>query len=194
MFEPFFTTKPGGVGTGIGLSVCHGIIQGHEGAIELSSAPGGGASFVIRLPLASEDRRSSSADEVEGAARPTTGHVLVVDDEPDVAELFAEVLRHSGHEVSIATSGRAALDLIGQVKVDVIVSDLRMPDVDGPALHRALATISGDLAARLIFITGDALSHQAEQFLAESGAEVLEKPVDLQQLITRVHAKLAAIG
>jgi nitrogen fixation negative regulator NifL len=193
VFEPFFTTKPGGLGTGIGLSVCHGIIQGHEGSIELSSAPGGGASFVIRLPLASQDRRSP-ADEAEGADPSPRGHVLVVDDEPDVAELFAEVLRHSGHEVSVAASGREALDLLGQAKVDVIVSDLRMPDVDGPALHRALASISPGLVARLIFITGDALSHQAEQFLAESGADVLEKPVDPQQLVSRVHAKLAALG
>jgi CheY-like chemotaxis protein len=119
----------------------------------------------------------------------------VVDDEADVAELFADVLRHEGHEVGVAASGREALDLIGRKKFDLIVSDLRMPDLDGPALHRALARISPDLASRLIFVTGDALSHQAEQFLAETGAEVLEKPIDPRHLVACVHAKLGgAIG
>jgi CheY-like chemotaxis protein len=189
VFEPFVTTKPAGIGTGIGLSVCHGIASAHGGSIELTSSPGAGACFVIRLPL----QRDEPAPVAPGVgARARGGRVLMVDDEPEVGELYAEILRREGIDVTPVSSGREALERLQHEPFDLVVSDLRMPDVDGPELYRALAKRPGGHASRMIFITGDALSHQIEQFLEETGTEVLEKPVSAKELVARVRARLAA--
>lgn len=189
VFEPFVTTKPAGIGTGIGLSVCHGIASAHGGSIELISTPGQGACFVIRLPL-QRDQRPLAAPSADAGGR--GGRVLVVDDEPEVAELYVEILRREGIDVTPVSSGREALERLRRERFDLVVSDLRMPDVDGPELYRALAKRAGGDASRMIFITGDALSGQVEQFLEETGAEVLEKPVSPKELVVRVRARLAA--
>jgi CheY-like chemotaxis protein len=193
VFEPFVTTKPAGIGTGIGLSVCHGVASAHGGGIELISAPGKGARFLVRLPLLHDDR-PSPAPGSDAPARPARGRVLVVDDEPEVGEVYAEILRREGIDVTAVSSGREALARVRREPFDLVVSDLRMPDVDGPRLHRELAEVSGELASRMIFVTGDALSHQIEQFLEETGTEVLEKPVSPKQLVARVRAKLGDLG
>ncbi|HEY8141251.1 MAG TPA: PAS domain S-box protein, partial [Kofleriaceae bacterium] len=105
-FEPFFTTKPQGVGTGVGLSVCHGIVAAHGGRIELDTARGKGARFRVHLPW------SQQADVVQAAvvAQPSAGgRVLVVDDEPEIAALLKERLSADGISVATASSGRRAL-------------------------------------------------------------------------------------
>ena len=92
IFEPFFTTKPVGMGTGIGLSVCHGVVTAHGGTITVDDAPGGGAVFEIRLPATTTVEAAvpaGPAPNLIGAG----GRVLVVDDEPAVAELLSDILR-----------------------------------------------------------------------------------------------------
>ncbi len=189
IFEPFFTTKP--TGTGIGLSVCHGIVGAHDGSIELVSRPGSGACFVVRLPLRLDEGRTQAGSAGEAAGQ-LTARILLVDDEVEVADLYAEVLRRQGHEVLVAGSGQAALAVVESTPIDLIVSDLRMPDIDGPALYRALSDAGSVLASRIIFVTGDTLSEQAERFLAETGADVLEKPLEPRELVARVRATLSA--
>ncbi len=92
----------------------------------------------------------------------------------------------------VAGSGQAALAAVESTPIDLIVSDLRMPDIDGPALYRALSDAGSALASRIIFVTGDTLSEQAERFLAETGADVLEKPLEPRELVARVRATLSA--
>ena len=189
IFDPFFTTKPRGVGTGIGLSVCHGIVGAHDGEIRLVSQPGGGARFVVRLPRSEGDLRPVAAGEVAGVKR--CGRILVVDDEPDIAQLLADVLERDGHQVACARSGREALARLAGGAVDLIISDLRMPDMDGPSLYRALASARPELAARMVFVTGDTLAADLTGFLGEIGARVLEKPLEPAELSRRVQALLA---
>ncbi len=185
IFEPFFTTKPQGMGVGVGLSLCHGIVAGHGGRIEVETTPGDGSRFVITLPLSLRDVANGESALVEpGTAG--RGRVLVVDDEAELADLVREVLSRDGYEVSLARSGREALALLAGQEVDVIVSDLRMPDLDGPGLWRELRAKRTELASRMIFVTGDTLGADASRFLKEADVPVMEKPLDLVELRRRV--------
>jgi CheY-like chemotaxis protein len=192
IFDPFFTTKPQGVGTGVGLSVCHGILAAHDGEITLKSLPGEGAVFLLRLP------RSEHKGEAVAAADTTLprrrGRILVVDDEPDIGQLLAEILERDGHRVERALSGRDALARLGNGPVDLIISDLRMPDMDGPSLYRHLARERPELAARMVFVTGDTLGADLTGFLSEIGARVLEKPLDPEEISRKVQTLLAPGG
>ena len=107
IFDPFFTTKPQGVGTGVGLSVCHGILAAHDGDIGLGSQDGPGAVFVLRLPRSAAAADAPPPDDAAPAWR--HGRILVVDDEPDIAQLLTDVLERDGHEVARALSGGEAL-------------------------------------------------------------------------------------
>src|SRR2546427_7755306 len=108
IFEPFFTTKPAGEGTGLGLSLCRGIVEDHHGTITVESEPGRGTTFVIELPVETPQGAASRPAAVSAPlVRP--GKVLVVDDERAVAEALAEAIRRDGHEVAIAGDGGEAL-------------------------------------------------------------------------------------
>jgi PAS domain S-box-containing protein len=188
-FEPFFTTKPQGVGTGVGLSVCHGIVEAHGGRIELSTAPGEGARFRVRLPLA--EAAGVAADRAAPAPA-GTGRVLIVDDEPEIAALLAERLRAEGLGVATAASGRRALAALEAGGIDAVVSDLRMPDMDGAALAGEIARRWPALAGRLILITGDALGADPNGRLATRALPIFEKPLDLGALTAELRRRLAS--
>jgi PAS domain S-box-containing protein len=190
IFDPFFTTKPQGVGTGIGLSVCQGIISAHGGEIGVGSRPTGGALFTITLPGTS---RQQAPSVVEESPAPIAGRVLVVDDEVEIAQMVREVLNRDHHQVAVATSGREALERLAEHPVDLILSDLRMPDLDGPALHRELAARRPDLARRMVFVTGDVLAPDTAKFLTETGLPVIEKPIDPYDLRLKVRTHLAGL-
>ena len=179
IFEPFFTTKEHGTGTGIGLALCHRIVVSHGGQIRAESTPGEGASFIFRLPVAAaggEQTRTSAATEeaIEALS------VLVIDDEPDVAELLGDILCADGHQVAIARSGSQALTEIERRDFDIILSDLRMPNLDGPGLYRILAERKRSLLDRVAFVTGDTMSPKARTFLESIDRPCLEKPVTPQ--------------
>jgi CheY-like chemotaxis protein len=127
------------------------------------------------------------------AVTASRGRVLVVDDEAEIADLVKEVLGREGYQVTVARSGREALERIRAEAIDVVVSDLRMPDLDGPGLWRELSATRPDLAARMLFLTGDTLSGTARAFLHEANAPVLDKPLDLGELRRRV-GELAGIA
>jgi hypothetical protein len=139
VFNPFFTTKHGSGGTGLGLAICHRIVSEHQGEITVSSRPGEGATFVVRLTAmegASVSPAAPSAPEVES---PRRGRVLVVDDELLVARSIARALRD--HDVSIALDAAEALRLIERGPAfDVILCDLMMPGVSGLDLYEQLET------------------------------------------------------
>jgi PAS domain S-box-containing protein len=189
IFEPFFTTKPQGVGTGIGLSVCHGIVAAHGGRIEIETGDGRGTLFRVVLPVA-RGPGTKPADSVPASAV-ARGRVLVVDDEREIAELVAETLRRDGLEAEIAADGHAALARLGCGGIDLVVSDLRMPGLDGAALIEAVrARGNPGLAARLILITGDALGAGANEVVREADLPILEKPLDLAALRREVQRLL----
>ncbi|GAB4375287.1 MAG: hypothetical protein Kow0062_14140 [Acidobacteriota bacterium] len=182
IFNPFFTTKKVGKGTGLGLSICYGIVQEHGGAFRVRSAPGQGASFIVELPVPRQgpveavprrDDEKAAGQIVAGADR----RVLVVDDEEGVRTLVAEALRMWGFRVRVADSGEAALGYLSAEEFDLVVSDLRMPGVDGMQLWQRVRASGQDTP--FVFSTGDAISGDVHEFLERTGAPVLVKPFTL---------------
>jgi len=111
-----------------------------------------------------------------------------------IAQMVAEVLRRDGHEILLASSGREALARLETAPVDLILSDLRMPDLDGPDLYRELTARSPALARRMVFVTGDVLTPETGSFLSKAALPVLEKPLDPYDLRLKVRAYLADLG
>ena len=191
IFEPFFTTKKVGTGTGIGLALCHRVVESHEGTISVDSTVGLGTSFTIRLPAARHCYTVTPSVDETSADAANTLSVLVVDDETDVANLLADILRNQGHCVETADSGMNALHKIDQNDFDIILSDLRMPNLDGPGLYRALQECRPEMLPRLAFMTGDTLGVKARTFLQSIDIPYIEKPItpqDIRDLLNRLRA------
>ena len=197
IFEPYFTTKPMGVGTGVGLAVSRGMVEAHGGSLTLLPAqPGEGATFEARLPLGlAEDAPAGIASENDAAeGGPTAPAVqrraLIIDDEPEIAGMLAEILAHDGFLCDIAGSGRAArARLATGDHYHAVLCDLRMPEEDGPTLFRWLEREYPDLARRTIFVTGDTLGPATGRFLADCGRPVIEKPFapgEIRQLVCAI--------
>ena len=175
IFEPFFTTKPPGVGTGLGLSLCQGIIEGHGGTIRVTSQPGQGTVFRVELPVGEVPVTASPAPEEE-IYQPVRGQtILVVDDEPSVIRGLTRLLRRDGHTVDTASNGRMALARLQERAYDLILSDLRMPEMDGSGLYRALEQYP-ELRQRFVFLTGDTVSRETMAFFEQTGVRWLTKP------------------
>ena len=173
IFEPYFTTKPIGSGTGVGLAVCLGIVEAHGGTIAVESGPG--TVFTIVLPAA--DPNGADAEESKPVASgPAKRSALVVDDELEVRDTLAEILVSAGHRVVAAASGREALARMGEQRFDVILTDIRMPDLDGRALYREIERRWPERAAQVVFVTGDTLTSTLRAFADETGRPVIEKP------------------
>lgn len=190
IFDPFFTTKPMGTGTGLGLSVSRAIARDHGGDLLLDhQREGEGACFVLRLPLSGAALKVSQAQaitESDEASSAFLARILVVDDEAELADVMRAMLESQGYEVLSAESGQVALEILAEATCDLILSDLRMPVMDGPALWREVKQHHPDLARRMIFVTGDTLSAGAREFLKETGCACIEKPFSQQELICRV--------
>jgi len=194
IFDPFFTTKPPGQGTGLGLSLCQGIVEGHGGTIRVESPSDQGAVFRIELPVGAPPAiaRPTPAPEAPPPAGRKT--ILVVDDEPEVAVVLAEFLTEEGHEVETAPNGAVALEKLRQRRYDLIFSDLKMPELDGPGLYREVVRRHPELRHRFVFFTGDTLASESDAFLAETGAPSLSKPFEQENIRRVVRRALAPPG
>lgn len=186
VFDPLFTTKAPGEGTGIGLAFAHRIVSAHGGSIRLLDRPGG-ATFEIRLPV----HAPAPARGIDAEA--TVRHVprrriLVVDDEPEVADLIRDLLHRDGHFVDSVTEAATALDLVTRQPYDLILCDVRMPGLDGPGFHARLSRAHPDMARRMAFVTGDTMARETSRFLADCDRPWIEKPILPDDLRRLVHA------
>jgi PAS domain S-box-containing protein len=186
VFDPFFTTKGVGEGTGLGLSICHGIVSGLGGQISIDSAPGQGSVVRVVLPaheVSEAPVARASVVELPAASRDEARRrVMLVDDEPQVADTMARLLRRD-YDVTVALCGREAIDRIVEgARFDAILSDVMMPNMTGIELVEELQRIAPDQARRLIFLSGGAFTAQARERLGQLGAPQLEKPVTAKQL------------
>lgn len=191
VFEPFFTTKSPGSGTGVGLSLCLNIVESHGGELVLTDTPGGGATFDIALPYVAGPSTSTQGKTVASVPgdRPQALSILLVDDETELAHTLADMLQPDGHSFDFAVNGQAALDKIAAKPYDVIISDLRMPVLDGPGMYEALRTTYPAYTDRVIFVTGDTLTTHVKDFLGEYPVPCVEKPytlADIRQAIARL--------
>jgi len=184
IFEPFFTTKEVGKGTGLGLSICYGIVAEHGGEIRVESEPGQFTRFTLNLPVAPPSVLAT-AEPAERAPEAIAAalSVLIVDDDPAVLEFVEEAMQGEGFRIETARGGREAIKRLSTgAGFDAVVSDLRMPDVDGRGLFRYIREQRPELEARLGFATGDVANPTSRKFLESSGRPVLEKPFTIAAL------------
>jgi len=192
IFEPFFTTKPEGIGTGLGLAVSRSVAREHGGELTLEPAsPIGGASFRLSLPISGLAEPDTVPASLAEPAPALQARVLVVDDEAELADLMRDMLEGAGYEVLSAESGAVALELLDEARIDAIVFDLRMPDMDGAGLWRAVSARHPALARCMLFVTGDTLSPDAREFLRHARCASLDKPFSKADLLARVGELLA---
>jgi PAS domain S-box-containing protein len=202
IFDPFFSTKPPGAGTGLGLSITFSIIQDHDGQISAESQPGRGAKFTVELPVAERAPETAATPIRLDAVPPRprvmqSARILVVEDEPSVAHLIADVLADEGHPVEVILDGRDGLARALAGGHDLVIMDLRMPHLDGHAIYRELVARHSPLRDRLIFVTGDTFAPRTLKFLESSGRPYLAKPFlveELKEVVSRALAEVRRAG
>jgi CheY-like chemotaxis protein len=190
IFDPFFTTKPVGVGTGLGLALCHAFVTSLGGTIEVESAPG---RTVFRVTLkASREVVPAPPPPAPVVSAPVRGRVMVVDDDPLVGSSMRRTLARE-HDVEVLANPRKALEQLlapEATRYDVVLCDLMMPELTGMELYAQLEAGAPTVAARLVFVTGGAFTPGAQSFLERVRNERLEKPFEpdtLRELVrTRV--------
>jgi CheY-like chemotaxis protein len=163
----------------------------------VQSELGHGATFRIELPMASNPEtvrtRSRTPFPFPQTGGPSGKTILVVDDEQWILDLATELLRSEGHEVETAASGQQALELLGRQKFDVLVSDWKMPGLNGIRLYEHLLATHPEAAKRTLFMTGDVVSDVFQKFLEEHHLSCLSKPFAISEFraaVTRMFRKM----
>jgi signal transduction histidine kinase/CheY-like chemotaxis protein len=194
IFDPFFTTKQVGLGTGLGLSLCYGIVKEHGGSITPSSRPGEGATFAIELPVlhlagdtieAGHAAKLKTLDANEGVGK----KILVIDDEESILQMLRERLTQSGYNVDTVTDGENALRQLRQKNYDVTFCDWKMPGLNGRQIYEKLRATSPDQCQRIVFFSGDVVNEQMRGFLEQEKRPCLAKPFTFED----VHAAIRTI-
>jgi two-component system cell cycle sensor histidine kinase/response regulator CckA len=187
IFEPFFTTKEVGKGTGLGLATVYGIINQHQGWIEVDSEVGKGSTFRVFLPMANESVPAAQSKPAASVVRGGNETVLVVEDEIAVRELVCSVLGGHGYNILQAETGVKALEVWAQHKqeIDLLLTDLVMPDhLNGRELAEKLRAESPKL--KVIFTSGYTADVVGKDFVSQRGLHYLQKPYDPQKLAVTV--------
>jgi two-component system cell cycle sensor histidine kinase/response regulator CckA len=196
IFVPFFTTKAVGEGTGLGLATVYGIVKQADGWIHVASKPGEGAAFRIFLPVFVPPAKLAAAPQPAAPPRPVArdlsgaGRILFVEDEDIVRGVAARLLRARGYEVIEAADGEEALVLAEEHagKIDLLISDVIMPGIDGPSLLKKARGFLGN--APVMFISGYAEAEFSDLLEDEPGVTFLPKPIDIKILAERVKQQL----
>ena len=181
IFQPFFTTKDQ-KGTGLGLSIVEGIVQRHQGNIKVKSQEGEGTTFTIELPISTPvpDRKIPEVP----CDTSLFGNILVIDDECHVREILCDILEMEGHKPQVAASGAQGLALLREGQYDLVLTDLKMPEMDGWEVARAVKAHHSDIPVVLISAWGMELTRKQ---ISENGiAAVITKPFRSREITDTV--------
>jgi len=184
VFDPFFTTKGAGRGTGLGLSIARGTVREHGGDIDVSSIFGKGTAFTVRFPVTKDVKAKEPAalSHHETDCIPKKRKILVVDDEKQIYHMIEEALRCDEHILGYACNGSDAIDELQATDYDLIISDLKMPIMDGKELFAQVNKKYPHLKDRFIFITGDTAGHSTSEFVRKKKVKLLAKPFDVDDI------------
>jgi PAS domain S-box-containing protein len=190
IFDPFFTTKPVGEGTGMGLSVVHGLVKNLHGHISVESAHGSGTAFSITIP---EYRILTASDDISDSPsfRAGSGHILFVDDEVSITKILKEFLEHLGYTVTVQANALAALEAFRSdpQNFDCLITDQTMPTLGGDRLAREFLKIRPHMP--IILFTGFSHAIDEEKAIEQGITAFLYKPLSLDQLSQTVASVLS---
>jgi len=175
IFDPFFTTKKVGEGTGMGLSLVRGIVIAHGGDIVLLNEADAGSHFLVTVPHTGKMLSSGAGPSAEISPIPPQ-RLLIVDDEPDVLAALEDILVLQGHSVRAVGSGSDALAALDDDTFDCLLSDIRMPEMDGEALFAQIKKQHPNMVKKTAFVTGTDLSLDTKSFLETCDRPYLGKP------------------
>jgi signal transduction histidine kinase len=189
LFEPFFTTKEVGQGTGLGLAQVHGIVKQHQGFIDVETAAGEGTTFAIFLPLVEDEEGDQGAEEErEIPPQDRSETILVVEDAERLRGAIQAGLDALGYRVLAAANGREALEILSEEEVDVVLTDVVMPEMGGKALLDRLR--AAEPALKVIAMTGHVVEKDVEKLQGAGFEAALPKPFSVEELERAVRAVL----
>jgi two-component system cell cycle sensor histidine kinase/response regulator CckA len=191
IFEPFFTTKEVGKGTGLGLALVYGIIDQHEGTIEVTSEVGRGTTFRICLP-AQEEAIEDPVAEAEPALRGGAETILVAEDEESLQRLLKGMLTGLGYKVILTPDGETAVEAYSSHsnQIDLVILDMVMPRMGGREAYERIRTLRNDVP--VLFMTGYSAEMAQTRFVSETGAAFIQKPYGIAALSHKVREALDA--
>ncbi len=193
IFDPFFTTKNVNEGTGLGLSVCHGIITEHKGHIWAENVDEGGTKIIIEIPIITPEASSESGVNITYNRLSSSERLLIVEDEEAVLEVMQRALMRKGFAIDGVNNGEAGLQYLKEKRYSVIICDIRMSGMNGFDFYQEVQKIDPRMARRIIFTSGDSIRKESLNFIKMTGATFIPKPFELSQLITVVQEKIESL-
>jgi len=199
IFEPFFTTKDIGKGEGLGLTIAYRIIKDHNGQIILKNPGQEGACFLIEFPnpVAPNQQKDSTSSQIETIpehANFTNAKILILDDEPSLADLLAQSLSLFGFSPVVCLKPLEALEHINKTKFDVIISDFYMPEMDGRQFYELATIHDPELKQRIILLTGDIINSNTKFFIEKNKCNYIVKPFQITQIEMKIKSILNQFG
>lgn len=193
IFNPFFTTKEVGKGTGLGLSISYNIVKEHNGDIWAYNKEDG-VCFIIELPVIIPSKEKSEKIIQDETSYIQGKNILVVDDEPYIRKFLLDVLSAENYNITIAIDGEDALEKVRNKDFDLIIVDLRMPNLSGREFYEIVKEFDINLSKKIIFSTGDVISEDILEFLNGTGNFYIKKPFKARDIREIVKKTLSSIN